>query len=672
MKRLANSPRQPRGASVALGLVFSLVLASMFLSVSVFRALPAVAAENPSGGLEFISLSTWVEPNDEVVLRLDLVDVPSDHTLTVNLYGRLPMRARVASTIEGKNLGRVVRQVANSSVDQLTTNTNGQVEIGFGIRSGVGDPADTLITKEGVYPLQVTLTDPAGNVAESFVVHFVRLPNDEVKPLSVVLVQPLLFDPQLGPNSEFVPNTTNQNRLGQLLEVYLENLDLPITFQITPETLVSLRGSTDPRDDELFKSLERVLQENVVAAATFVEVDVDGLVKGRLHDLVGNQLALGTSTLVTQLGINAEGSTWIANSELKSEGLNELAKRGVSRLVVPSTSLVGEKPEILAQPFDLATPSGGRLPALATDEVLQSYFQDDTPAALAAAHFTADLAAIWFERPAYSRAVAVMLPGEVGQVPLLRELLPQIQGTPILQPTSMRGALEAADPAATDGIDAKVENPEDRLVLHLQESDTSSTFNGFSGVLAQTQNYLESHSQVFGQGALSRLHEEQQIATSMAKVFSPAQRQAYLDALVEDAATHLGLLQLPDSGAVTLASRDGVIPLSIFNYSGQPASVTLVLESDKLIFQDGNTMSLMLEDEVTALEIPVRARASGAFPMQVWLTTPDGEVTLGSLRYSVRSTAVSGVGVAIAVAALMVIGLWWRKTTVKARRATSA
>lgn len=663
----------PLVVTAAIIVVASPSAASSSLATSNTSPYTAQLQNQPqTGGMNFVGLTTWVKPNDEVTLQLRLDDISPESRLVVNLHGRLPMRARVASTIEGNNLGRVVRQVENSKVTELETDAQGNVSIRFKVRSGVGDTQAILLTQDGVYPLEIQLRDETGQVTESFVVHFVRLPNNEVNPLSVVLVQPLRFEPVLDQNGEGHLSSATEAELRLVTELYRANSDLSVTFQVTPETLVGLRSSNDPDRTELFDELANLLSTNTVTAATFVEVDVDALVQAGLRDGLGSQLALGASTLMTLMGVNNESGTWVADSDLRPAGLDELAKRGVSRLIVSSDSLEGERPEILVQPFDLATPSGGRLQALATDEVLQSYLEPGLNPALAAQHFTADMAAIWFERPAYNRAVAVVLPSGTAGLALLAELLPQFQQTPILSPTDMRGALENADPAAADGIDAKVENPSERLVLALKDASSSSNLNGFSTSLNQAQSYLASHHLVFGQSALSRLHEEQQIATSMAKSFTPTERQSYLAALVEAARANLELLAVPDAGAVTLASREGVIPLSVFNYSGQPAKVQLSLESDKLVFQDGNVMELTLTDEITALEIPVRARASGAFPMQVRLATPDGEITLGSFRYTVRSTAVSGVGVGIAVAALVTIGFWWRKTTVKARKAAES
>jgi hypothetical protein len=47
---------------------------------------------------------------------------------------------------------------------------------------------------------------------------------------------------------------------------------------------------------------------------------------------------------------------------------------------------------------------------------------------------------------------------------------------------------------------------------------------------------------------------------------------------------------------------------------------------------------------VTSLDIDVRSRSSGTFPLRMIVTSPDEIVVVSRSRFTVRSTAVSGVG----------------------------
>ena len=62
------------------------------------------------------------------------------------------------------------------------------------------------------------------------------------------------------------------------------------------------------------------------------------------------------------------------------------------------------------------------------------------------------------------------------------------------------------------------------------------------------------------------------------------------------------------------------------------------------------------------------ARASGAFPLRITVTSPDGVLTVGRAQVTVRSTAVSGVGVVLSVGALLVLVVWWARHWRSVRR----
>ena len=89
------------------------------------------------------------------------------------------------------------------------------------------------------------------------------------------------------------------------------------------------------------------------------------------------------------------------------------------------------------------------------------------------------------------------------------------------------------------------------------------------------------------------------------------------------------------------------------------ARVLLVLDSEKLTFPEGREIDIVLEPGSNRIEIPIEARASGDSPIRVQILSPDRSVLLGSSEVLVRTFSFSGVGVAIGVAAVVVLVLWW-------------
>jgi hypothetical protein len=129
-----------------------------------------------------------------------------------------------------------------------------------------------------------------------------------------------------------------------------------------------------------------------------------------------------------------------------------------------------------------------------------------------------------------------------------------------------------------------------------------------------------------------------------------------------------GQVVVPETFTLTLAARDGTIPLTLGNQSGLPLRVVIRLRSQKLEFPEGESISLLLTEPSTRIDIPVRARTSGDFPLQIDVLTPDGQQRLAMSRYTVRSTAVSGVGLVLSVGAGAFLVVWWARHWHRTRR----
>ncbi len=72
----------------------------------------------------------------------------------------------------------------------------------------------------------------------------------------------------------------------------------------------------------------------------------------------------------------------------------------------------------------------------------------------------------------------------------------------------------------------------------------------------------------------------------------------------------------------------------------------------------------------TRVDVPVQARASGAFKLEATITSPDARLLpVASSQFNVRSTAVSGVGLVLTIAAGLFLLLWWGRHFRRTRRA---
>ncbi|MBV9934332.1 MAG: hypothetical protein JO367_08520, partial [Actinobacteria bacterium] len=78
--------------------------------------------------------------------------------------------------------------------------------------------------------------------------------------------------------------------------------------------------------------------------------------------------------------------------------------------------------------------------------------------------------------------------------------------------------------------------------------------------------------------------------------------------------------------------------------------------------------SLDLTHRNTTARFRVQARTSGSFPIRIELVSPDGQLTVGTSRVVVRSTAASGVGIVLSVSAACFLLVWWARHAMRARR----
>jgi Family of unknown function (DUF6049) len=167
-------------------------------------------------------------------------------------------------------------------------------------------------------------------------------------------------------------------------------------------------------------------------------------------------------------------------------------------------------------------------------------------------------------------------------------------------------------------------------------------------------------------GLASSLH--QSLLASTGTDTPDTLRVPYVDRVNGALGSVQGAVTLPDQFRITLTSRASTIPIRLTNESDQNLTVRVELESDQLEFPDGSVLRPDLPPGTTTLDVPVRVRTSGAFTMDVEVTSPDGSIVLDTSTFDIRSTAISGVGLVLSVGAGLFLAVWWAKHWRSARR----
>lgn len=109
----------------------------------------------------------------------------------------------------------------------------------------------------------------------------------------------------------------------------------------------------------------------------------------------------------------------------------------------------------------------------------------------------------------------------------------------------------------------------------------------------------------------------------------------------------------------TLTSRAATIPITLVNEGETAVDIIVALSSDKLSFPAGDQFPLRLGPGLNSVDVDVEARATGDSLVVVRVLSADGTTELATTRLTVRSTALSGVGIGIAVVALAFLLIWW-------------
>ena len=152
----------------------------------------------------------------------------------------------------------------------------------------------------------------------------------------------------------------------------------------------------------------------------------------------------------------------------------------------------------------------------------------------------------------------------------------------------------------------------------------------------------------------------------------PAASRVRLATIAAGVGSVAGGVTTPASRTVQLTARRAPIPISIENESGRSVRIRISLESQKLQFPNGAEQTVELAPGNTTTTFDVEARTSGTFPVLMTMSSPDRSLDLQRARYTVRSSAVSGVGLLLTSGAALFLAAWWLLHWRRSRRSQAA
>lgn len=689
---------------------------------------PSSSAVGTTGSIDLVSQTPFVAPTDTLRIDLDVTGAPAGAALTFTL--RSPVTAPFDNGTAQARFDAWVDGTASLNDDPFNSpktfavaslppaDGTGRINAAFQIVPE--DQPEPLvgfqIEDAGVYPLTIALSDPDGGAPlDILTTYLVRLPAraQAGPPLTVAPIVDLRAPVALQPNGTRALDPGALGRIRTLVDTLAAQPAVALTVEATPETLEAL-AATGPilstaaapatTGTQLLERLQSAMAERIVLGSTYVEVDLPAWTRSSMGAALAYQLSHGVN--VTQAILPAavllDRRTWVADRALTPEALTELGANGIDRVVLPDavvepvdtrTAPDPARVQVAAtQPFDVLDANGTAVRAVSSDPSFGQRLIATRDEALNAQILVADLAVTYFgalrsqinDVSDTFRGVAIEVPDDELAIRSLSPFLAALgtapptdsDGVPIMAAGTLAD-LFSIPPATVADAGGTSPDGSERVLTRTFTPDpppgAPEDMGDYPQRLDEAELDLSAYeSMVVDLDTGLVLPLRQLLDVSGATGLDDTERARYLDASAATADAAFAQISIPEQDQVLLTVSETEIAIVIENGLPYPVEVRMDLASSKLDFPDGDTVEVVLVPGRNRLPVPVKTVSGGTFPLSIDVSTPDDRRELGSGVVEVRSTAISGLGLALSVGAGFFLLVWWARNWRSTRRATNA
>lgn len=614
----------------------------------------ATAQPAPAGVLALKSQTTWWLPDQPFSLELTVQsNAPDDLEVAVSIFRKVPNRTEFATTVEGRTPGRAVEEVAPVALADLAVDAEGDrtftfIPVGAGVRAA------------GVYPVRIDLRPRAGpsKPVATLVTHLVHVPATlDGGELEVGVVLPLHAPPAVQPDGRSAIDDARAEQLAEVTTSIEANLQPALSLAPTPETVDALGASPREQDRATLSRLTRGLGDRQLLGGPFVPNNLTSVLQAGLDEESAGQLTRGTESLRSAFGREPTTAIRLIDERLTAEAVEFLqSEQQVLRLVVPEGLLEPvTRRTTLTNSFQLEGRRGS-LPAMAADAGLAAHFAENDDV-LGAQHLLADLAVLYNDDPAAAKRGVVATPARTWQPSgaFVATLLAGLETSPILEDVTLDQLFERVAPA-TSGTGSRIAPLLRKIAPPPPGSAVAPSLP--ASTIGQARRRVDAFASAVDPAnpVLDRL--DRTLLASQSSDLRARDRIRYLEGVEEQVGDEISRIAMPQNRSITLTAREGEIPVTITSTLDYPLKAVLRVASDTLEFPDGDSQQLDLVRRNTTSQFTVQAQSSGSFPLRVRLESPEGLV-LAESRFTVRSTAISGVGTALSIGAGLFLLVWW-------------
>lgn len=654
-------------------------------SVPPSTAPPSPAAPSDTGdlddlptepGLWLVAQSPWTAPSGLFELEVLPRDLPPGTTLEVEVHPAVTGRIDFDRATRDEGLDTPLSP-GPAPIDLATAprTAAGAVAVTIPIvPTGPVPEGGLLLSRSGVHPVVVRALAPDGDELDRLSTNLVRLPTAEDQGVALAVGTVVRVGGTSRPSLDGdapVLDPAERDQALDVIDALTGHPTVALSLGAIPSVLTALQA--DASGTNAVSSLAASLAGRQVLASPYVDLDTGAWVAAGLDPEFLAQLTTGAQLTTTVLGVTPDGRTTVADPTVTLEALALLRGLGLEQIVVPADQLVDPPATDLTftETFEVADADGQTVTAITADADLGDRLTATDDPVLNAHLALADMAVLYNDAPARSRGVALDLGADVDPTTLATLLAALAAPVPagsearaVVSPVTLDDLFRVTEMATVES-----QSRSTNLVIGYR-SAPSGPLGDYPSRLRATERQLSGYRSLTALAPGTTAPLDQAVALSGAVGLSAAERNAVLDAVNERIDADVAQVVAPLQQFVTLTSRSGKIPLNLENRLPIPVLVHVVLDSVKLEFPAGNLIEVELPAaSTTRLDVEVTTRASGAFPLEVNVRSPDEVLRIADTSFTVRSTAISGVGLVLSVGAGAFLLLWWGRHWRKVRRA---
>jgi hypothetical protein len=618
--------------------------------------------------LRLVSQKLVIAPEEEFDATLAIEGpVPAGAEITVTVSSRLraPRDGLHALLDEGGSKGGTVDFLARSLNDVQAPGGRLALRLPT-VRRSRDDTKDTLrFSAAGLYPVTFELRTADDDPIASLMTFVDRTGDTPTPPLAVALVAALSSPPAGQPDGTVRVDDQARVNLEQLDQALDHNKTLPMTLSLPPELLDRLASSATPGDQQLVQDLAAGVADREVLSRPYVSMDPSSAARSGLEADYTRLLAQGEDTLRRVLpGPIPDRSLYLATGDLDDAGLQLLRNLGTLNVVLGPPA-DDHDPRAAVDPtrtVQVKSLDGSTLAATVLDPTILRRITTNEDPVLAAYQVGAELVALQNDdASAAGRGVVILPPADwTVSSAFLGTLEDQLAHNPLLRPTTLSGLFAATGP--TRGQDKLTP-----LSIAPPGGDVADRRDVAEQVVERRFSVQQVASMLPATEALPA-EMRQVLDLALADDITPAQRAEYLLTVDGRLNEVTGSIVSASRRQFTITSRHTTIPISVRSTWHEPLKVKLRLTSPKLNFPAGDQI-ITVDQSSPPFRVPVEAKTNGTFQVTAMLLTPQGDAPLGPpAAITVRSTALSGLGLLVTIGAALVLAAWWLQNFRSRRR----